>query len=192
MNKHIRKISSRSAMTLTEIILAMALLASAFIPIIGVMGSSMKVTEKDNRTIRAVNLCQEKMNQALQFPFGILEKDANPTKVYGQNSPEVIQSSTGANKIILTLGPEEIDGFEFRAELKVQDRPGTFVVPMYDPFEKAKPANRNDPSKWGWSEETIAYNKMYYQYTMTIFWSDKGDSQQKEYSLSSFKSKVRE
>lgn len=56
-------------MTLTRLMLAMALLASAFIPIMGVMGTSMKATDKDDRTIRAVNICQEKMNRALQFPF---------------------------------------------------------------------------------------------------------------------------
>jgi len=64
-----KNINRSTGMTLTEVMLAMALLASAFIPIIGVMGTSIKATDKDDRTIKAVNLCQEKLNRALQFPF---------------------------------------------------------------------------------------------------------------------------
>ena len=56
-----KNINRSTGMTLTEVMLAMALLASAFIPIIGVMGTSIKATDKDDRTIKAVNLCREKL-----------------------------------------------------------------------------------------------------------------------------------
>lgn len=177
-------------MSLTEIMMAMALLATAFIPIVGVMGTSMKATDKDDRTIKAVNICQERLNQALQFPFGILEPAANTSKTYGSTSAETIDSSAATNKIVLKVGPDSVNGFDCHVILEVKDRPGTFKVPMYDPFEKAN--NETDPSKWGWSDEEKDYEGMIYQYTMTVKWKDKGDNKEKEYSLSTFKSKVRE
>ncbi|GAB4279261.1 MAG: hypothetical protein Kow0029_23100 [Candidatus Rifleibacteriota bacterium] len=186
-----RKLQTSAAMTLTEILLAMFFIAAAFIPVVGVLGSSMKATDKDDRTIKAVNICQQKLNQALQFPFGILEPGANQTRSYGTTSLETLYSSNDANKIVLTVGPEEIDGFKFKTVLTVTDRPGSFNVPMYDPFEKGKPGNENDPTKWGWTDEVIPYQGMYYQYTMTLTWKDKGSNLDKQYTLSSFKSKVR-
>lgn len=191
MENFMSKNQKKSGITLTEIMMAMALLATAFIPIIGIMGSSVRVTDKDERTIKVVNLCQEKMNQALQFPFGILEGPANSTKTYGNASLEILDSSAEANKIVLRVGPDSINGFNFKAVLEVADRPGSFLVPMYDPFAKA--ANPNDPTSWGWSDEIKPYSGMYYQYTMTITWKDKGSNNvEKSYTLSSFKSKVRQ
>ncbi len=196
MRKILSRLNRRRAMSLTEIILAMALLATAFIPIIGVMGTSIKATDKDDRTIKAVNLCQEKLNQALQFPFGILEPAANQSKSYGSSALETLKSSSDANGIILRVGPDSIldpetgNKFEFKAELTVTDRPGSFKVPMYDPFEKAN--NSGDPSKWGWSEQDKAYEGMIYEYSMKITWQDKGEDREKFYTLSTFKSKVRD
>ncbi|MEW6708766.1 MAG: hypothetical protein AB1403_03000 [Candidatus Riflebacteria bacterium] len=185
------RLHSRKAMSLTEIIMAMALLATAFIPIVGVMGTSMKATDKDDRTIKAVNLCQEKLNQALQFPFGILEPGPNGTKTYGDGgSVQELNSSGASSKIVLRLGPDDIDGFAYKAVLTVADRPGSFNVPMYDPFQKAQ--NPADPTKWGWSSEVRPYAGMFFQYTMTVTWRDKGETKDKEYTLSSFKSRVRD
>ncbi|MFZ5950463.1 MAG: type IV pilus modification PilV family protein [Candidatus Rifleibacteriota bacterium] len=191
MKQIIFRLCSRKAMSLTEIIMAMALLATAFIPIVGVMGTSMKATDKDDRTIKAVNLCQEKLNQALQFPFGILEPGPNGSKTYGDGGAvQELTSSGSSSKIVLRVGPENIDGFAYKAVLTVVDRPGSFNVPMYDPFQKSQ--NPTDPTKWGWSSEIRAYEGMFFQYTMTVTWQDKGDAKVKEYTLSSFKSRVRD
>ncbi|MGM0598871.1 MAG: hypothetical protein ACQETH_03530 [Candidatus Rifleibacteriota bacterium] len=187
---YLRKNRKNSAITLTEIILAMALVATAFIPIMGVMGTSIKATDKDNRTIKAVNLCQQKINQALQMPFGYLERNANPEVEYGTDIQETLQSTAGSKIIKLVVGPEEIDGIQFKFVLKVKDRPGSFTVPMYDPAAKA--ANKDDPKAWDWNIREISYSEMCYQYTMTVFWKDKGSNRQKRYSLASFKSRVRE
>jgi hypothetical protein len=168
----------------------MALVATAFIPIMGVMGSSIKATDKDNRSIKAVNLCQQKMNQALQMPFGFLERNATPEVEYGTGIQETLQTAAGNNIIKLIVGPEEINGIQFKSVLKVKDRPGTFNVPMYDP--EAKAANKDDPSAWNWKIKKINYSRMCYQYTMTVYWQDKGSNRQKRYSLASFKSRVRE
>lgn len=196
MKKSFIFLCRRRAMSLTEIILAMALLATAFIPIMGVMGTSVKATDKDNSTIKAVNLCQEKLNQALQFPFGILEPAPKASKTYGSSALEELSSSSDANKIVLRVGPDSVvepvtgNKFEYKAVLTVADKPGSFLVPMYDPDLKAN--NPGDPTKWGWSDQTKAYEGMYYQYTMTVTWKDKGSTQDKTYTLSTFKSKVRD
>lgn len=177
-------------MTLTEIMLAMALLASAFIPIMGVMGTSMKATDKDDRTIRAVNICQEKMNRALQFPFGILEPPAKQSITYGGVASITIKSdATTGSAIALQLGPEEVNGVEISSELVVADVPGNFLVPTYD--DVAKLNNEADPTAWGWSEQVLPYEGLYYKYTLTVKWKDKGSNVEKFYTLASNKAKVR-
>lgn len=187
---YLRHLKNSSAITLTEIMMAMALVATAFIPIMGVMGTSIKATDKDNRSIKAVNLCQQKMNQALQMPFGYLEASANPDVEFGTGIQETLQSTAGSKIIKLIVGPEEIDGIQFKSVLKVEDKPGSFEVPMYDPAAKA--ANKDDPTAWNWNTKTIDYSEMCYQYTMTVYWKDKGSNRQKRYTLASFKSRVRE
>lgn len=185
-------------MTLTEIMLAMALLASAFIPIIGVMGTSMKATDKDDRTIRAVNTCQEKMNRALQFPFGVLEPPAPTTTVtYGGGINSNLKSDTTADAITLFLGTEDINGVEINSELKVEDQPGNFQVPTFNDVAKleddkvASATGVSDPSSWGWEEKLLPYAGLYYKYTLTVKWKDKGSNVEKFYTLASNKAKVR-
>jgi prepilin-type N-terminal cleavage/methylation domain-containing protein len=176
-------------MTLTEIMLAMALLASAFIPIIGVMGTSMKVTDKDDRTIRAVNICQDKMNRALQFPFGILEPPARGTVTYGGVASQTLRSDSTGNAIELHLGPEEINGVPMTTELVITDLPGRFQVPTFD--DDAKFRNATDTTQWGWTEQNLPYEGLYYRYVLTVRWRDKGSNEDKFYTLASNKARIR-
>ncbi len=176
--------STRKGMTLTEVMLAMALLASAFIPIIGVMGTSIKATDKDDRTIKAVNLCQEKLNRALQFPF---ESIAPGT--YGGAVAKILTSNVAAGAISLTLGPETIDGVSFTSQLVVTDIPGVFSVPTYDPFAKGN--QPNTPANWGWVDRNIPYSNLYHRYVLTVTWQDKGVKTGKFYTLASHKAKIR-
>lgn len=186
-------------MTLTEIMLAMALLASAFIPIIGVMGTSMKATDKDDRTIRAVNICQEKMNRALQFPFGVLEPVAPLTSVTygGALASTTLKSDATANAISLHLGQEDVNGVEIISELKIDDQPGNFLVPTFNDVAKleddkiASATGVSNPSSWGWEEKSLPYAGLYYKYTLTVRWKDKGSEVEKFYTLASNKAKVR-
>lgn len=183
--KNIFYVFKKSAgMTLTEIMLAMALLASAFIPIVGVMGTSIKATDKDDRNIKAVNLCQDKLNRALQFPFDVIAPGS-----YGGAAAVTLKSNAAAGAIILQVGPETIDGVQITSQLVVQDVPGVFVVPTYDPFAKGE--NPNAPAAWGWSTQNINYAGLYHKYTMTITWKDKGDKIDKFYTLASHKAKIR-
>lgn len=171
-------------MTLTEVMLAMALLASAFIPIIGVMGTSIKATDKDDRTIKAVNLCQEKLNRALQFPF-----EALATGNYGGAAAKVLTTNAAAGAISLTLGPETIDGVNFTSQLTITDRPGTFRVWTYDAFAKGK--NMNNPANWGWADRKLPYANLFHSYVVRVTWQDKGSNTNKFYTLASFKAKIR-
>ena len=75
------------------------------------------------------------------------------------------------------------------SELRVEDLPGTFEVPTYDPVEKMK--YNNDPTKWGWTDNVIPYSGMHYKYVMTVKWRDKGSDVEKFYTLASSKAKVR-
>ncbi|HNX74816.1 MAG TPA: prepilin-type N-terminal cleavage/methylation domain-containing protein [Candidatus Rifleibacterium sp.] len=174
----------KTGMTLTEVMLAMALLASAFIPIIGVMGSSIKATEKDDSTIKAVNLCQEKLNRALQFDF-----DKMPVGSYGGAVAKTLQTSGSANGIVLTLGPEAVNGIQFTSKLDVTDAPGTFLVWTYDAFAKGQ--NPADPTKWGWVEKKFDYANLFHKYVLTVTWKEKGSAKDKFYTLASHKAKIR-
>lgn len=192
---------NRKGMTLTEIMLAMALLASAFIPIIGVMGSSIKSTDKDDRTIRAVNLCQDKINRALQFPFGILEPAPNANVTRGGDvALATFTSDTGAatSSIILTLGRENLNGFEVTSELIVEDVPGTFNVPTFDDAAKytdervaSETGVAKNPANWGWVSQALQYAGLYYRYTVTVRWRDKGSNVEQFYTLVSNKARIR-
>ncbi len=179
--KHTNK---KTGLTLTEVMLAMALLASAFIPIVGVMGTSIKATEKDDRTIKAVNLCQEKLNRALQFPF-----ESIAAGTHGGATAKTLKTSGSAGAITLVLGPEKIDGIDFTSQLVISDVPGTFRVPTYDPFAKGE--NPNQPNNWGWATRNIAYSNLYHKYVMTVTWKDKGSAAVKFYTLASHKAKIR-
>ncbi len=174
----------KHGMTLTEVMLAMALLASAFIPIIGVMGTSIKATEKDDRTIRAVNLCQEKLNRALQFDF-----EDMPVGTYGGTTKKVLKSVDKTNAIVLNLGPETIDEVEISSRLDVTDVPGTFRVHTYDAFAKGN--NPKAPANWGWKLKDIPYANLFHKYVLTVTWKDKGSAANKFYTLASYKAKIR-
>lgn len=179
-------------MTLTEIMLAMALLASAFIPIMGVLGTSMKATDKDDRTIKAVNICVEKMNRALQFPFGRLEPvPPATTRNYGGVASQTLLSDDTASAISLHLGPDTIGGMPVTTELIIDDIPGVFMVPTFD--DTAKLNNPTNPAAWGWTPapQAQAYAGVHYRYTLTVRWRDKGSNDEKFYTLASSKAKVR-
>ncbi len=174
----------RNGITLTEIMMAMALLAAAFIPIIGVMGTSVKATDKDDRTVKAVNICQEKLNRALQFPFGRIAPGT-----YGGAVAANLTSDDAGTPIDLTLGPETIGGMPVESTLQITDLPGNFEVPTV--VDQQKYDNPTNPAAWGWTTKIVPYANMHHQYTLTVRWSDKGRADQKFYTLTSSKANIR-
>lgn len=175
----------KNGVTLIEIMLAMVILAMAFIPIMGVMGTSVKATDKDNRTIKAIEMCQKKLNKALQFPF----KSQLTPPVGGSFTFGGVASETKkAGNIFLQLGPNTTeDGFKFITTLTTEDIGVNFHVPVYDPL--AKEQNPNNPAMWGWgtADQVIPYTGVFTKYTMKIQWKDAGNN--KFYTLVSFKAK---
>lgn len=167
--------STRSALTLSEIAIAMLVITVAFFPIIAVMSNSMKATAKDGSIIVAMNLCQEKLNMALQFPFGHSEftEGADLKGTYTKGTLE------------LKLGNEDKDGIIYTSTLVISDRIGNFTVPI----RKLTGNFDDDPSEWDWETDAaeIAYEGLVHRYRMTVTWKDRGENRVKNYTLVTFK-----
>ena len=171
-------VKSKSAVTLVEILLAVVLMAGAFLPIMGLMSSSIKVTEQDENTQRAVMLCQEKLNSVLQMPF-------NKFNVGTVNSGE-----TKSGDISVTFGPQLIEGITFTSTLLVEPYVVVYNVPTCDFSRKGQ--NKNNPSLWGFSNIQYTVSDKVKRFTVTVKWKDKGRSNEKFYTLSSLKADIRE
>lgn len=171
----------RKAVTLVEILLAMVLMAGAFLPIMAMMSTSIKATEKDENTQRAVRLCQEKLNMALQMPFNTFTSSDSP------------QSGTKKGDIELKLGTETFDGISYTSTLIVKNEPINFVIPTVDWASRYDENYKNDPSKWGFSEVTRLVTDKVKRYTLKVTWQDRGLKQnEKYYTLSALKADVRD
>lgn len=175
MNKHLKK-----GFTLTEIMLAVVLMAFTFLPIIGIMSSSMKLTEKDGATQKAVALCQEKLSTALQMPFEIV-----PVGVV----KNTITYNNGAMSLV--LGDQTIGGVTYTSVLTSSYETVTFTVPECDYVKKSgAPGN---PSSWFTSKKHSISN-LVKRYTVSVSWKDRGETDAKKvktYTLSSLKANLR-
>ncbi len=191
---HSRPITrSPGGFSLTEIVLALFLLALAFLPIIGVMGTSIEGTQKDEEVITAVHLAQTLLNTALQFPFNELPAQAGgsgPTWTLGGATPFSYKSPSG--NLTLRLGPLSEKRLTCTAELQITDLPVKFRVPVYSPPLKA--SDSNDPTRWGWADPPLELPKSeltnhYHRYLIIIRWNDSRRGP-RFYSLASFKARL--
>lgn len=181
---------SRKAVTLVEILLACVLMAGAFLPIMGLMTSSIRVTEQDENNQRAVMLCQEKMNMVLQMPFDKFKVTAKTT--FGAGTYD-------SNEVRLVLGDQTFEGIKYTSTLTVEPVEVFFNVPTCN-FELkgneallAQKENRKpNPEKWGWEDITHNIKNKVKRYTVKVAWKDVGKGATKEYILSSLKADVRE
>lgn len=173
---------TNKGMTLNEIMLAMVILALAFIPIVGAISSSMKATEKDDHIIKAMELCQEKLGIAVQFPFDFFSPGTYNTK---QESP-----NTGGHRLILNLGEENFR-INYTSSLEVTAENVSFNVPMVDFTQK--PEDYSNPGNWIHTEN-VTINDMVKRYTVTVTWKEPGDAPSvplKFYKLSVLKANVK-
>ena len=171
----------KRGMTLNEILLAVSILAMSFIPIIGVISSSMQTTEKDDHIIKGISLCQEKLNAALQFPFEFI-----PSGKYTDD----ITSNNNDLPLKVELGEDDFR-IKYISELNVTDEIVHFQVPMCDFTQKAK--NPNSPDTW-MKLRNVEIKNMVKRYTVTVKWNEKeGEEGKKErfYTLSALKVNVR-
>ena len=126
-------------MTLTEIVLAIVLLALTFIPIMNVLGTTIKGNQKEEKVVKAIHLAQTKLNAAIQFPFNDIPTNNGGLGTYGGVASW--SYATNSNLLVLNLGPEG----EFRTSLTIANEPISFTHQIYDPTLKAanpRPENR--------------------------------------------------
>ena len=184
--------------TLTELVLAMAVLAFTFIPIMGALTTSIKGTMKDERVVQAINLAQTSLNTALQFPFdelashsrAVLGGPASGPWTFGGTAQPAFQYpvTPGVNGLILRLGQVGT----FTVDLAITDEPVQFTIQTYSPASRAADTT-NDPTTWNWSlltnYPTPAMTGVYHRYVLTVAWQDRQVAT-KTYCLASFKAKL--
>ena len=180
--KIIRFLKPKKAVTLVEILLACVLMAGAFLPIMGMMTSSIKATEQDENTQRAVMLCQEKLNSVLQMPFNKFPVSSTP----------ITNGSYNSNQIVASFGAQIIEGVTFTSSLKVEPYVITYNVPTCDFTRKGDKQFKKDPTKWGFSPIAYTVTDKVKRFTVTVNWMDKGRKNQKFYTLSSLKADIRD
>lgn len=177
---------NKKAMTLNEIMVALVVLATAFIPIIGVLSSSYKVTEKDDHIIKGMQLCQEKLGIAIQFPYEFFTPG-------NYNTQQVSPNTT--NQLKLKLGKEKLGKIEFTSTLTVQQPDITFHnVPVFDYTNKPATVNWSNASSWVNIIPNVSANGMVKKYIVRVTWTEKGNNNQsidKFYQLSTLKANVR-
>lgn len=182
-----KKYKLKLGVTLIEILMAVGFLAMAFIPIIGLLGSSVKITDKDQSNILAMNLCQEKLNTALQFEFGAFNS-------WLGNELTGIEIATGT--LVLNLNSATHNGVTYNFKLKVEDREGSFTVASRD-FTAESGGGATPVASWEFLAATkYPYKGLVHRYTMTVEWKDKGKATDKKaivknYTLVTFKAKLK-
>ena len=169
-------------MTLTEIVLAVVLLALSFLPIMNVLGTTIKGSQKDERLGKAMHMAQTKLNAAIQFPFGDILINNAGKSTFGGGAAWSYATNSGLLR--LSLGPEE----GFQTSLSIVDEPVSFTHQVYDPVLKA--ANPNNPSAWNWTNYlSPTYSGLFHKYTLIVKWTDR-TANDRFYSLITYKAKL--
>lgn len=183
----------RSGVTLTELMIAMVILALAFIPIIGSLGSSLAVTEKDDRAIRAMQLTQSALAAAIQFPFAALPTFAGggpgPWQIGGDVPPLSYPGYPGPNELVMTVGRIATPKVTYQLQLLIEDVPVTFNFKTYNVASKDK--YPTTPSSWGWADRSFTAQRVHHRYTMTARWTEP-NGREKFCSLTSYKSDLKD
>lgn len=173
---------SGGGMTLTEIVLAIVLLALTFLPIMNVLGTTIKGNQKEEKLLKAIHLAQTKLNAAIQFPFNDIPANKGGLGTYG--GATAWNYATNSNRLTLVLGPE--DGFQ--TALSIANESISFSHQIYDPMLKT--ANPNTPSAWNWQNYTSpSYSGILHRYTLVVRWTDRV-ANDRFYSLITYKAKL--
>lgn len=168
----------KSGFNLTEIMLAVFILAATFLPIMGVLSNSIRFTSKDDSVIRAMTICQEKLDTALKFPFPFFNANLGVDL-----TGTVLSSGT----LSLSLNSETVKNVNYRYVLNVSDRNGNFAV-----REKDLDVGNDTPSTWNFNASVdVPYAGIFHRYSMTVFWTFPGDPVEKSYRLVTFRADLR-
>ena len=187
---------NKKAFTLNEVMLAVVIIAVTFIPIVGVLTSSFKTTEKDDHIIKAMQLCQEKLGTAVQFPFSHFDAGTYNTTQTTTGDP----NDPNNKPLTLILGPET-DAFlsrvNFSSTLVVEEPAMSFNnVPVFDFTQLGDAPNYTTacPAECV-TRVSRDITHMVKRYTVTVTWNEKetnattGNS--RFYTLSTLKVDVR-
>lgn len=169
-------------MTLTEIVLAIVLLALTFLPIMNVLGTTIKGNQKEEKLVKAIHLAQTKLNAAIQFPFNDIPTNKGGLGSYG--GATAWSYATNSNLLKLDLGPEN----EFQTSLSIANEAISFSHQIYDPTLKA--ANPNSPATWNWTNYVSpSYSGVLHKYTLVVRWTDRV-ANDRFYSLVTYKARL--
>lgn len=199
--------------SLVELVLAVTILAVSFLPVIGVMGTSIKATAKDELVVKAIHLAQTRMNVALQFPFGSIAQlsgqaptGSAPNRRWTFGMSDSTQFQVATNSLTLRLGPVWLDtslnadpSFQsnaFRTRLIIEEQPLQFGrMQTYDVTARNQPANWTAPANWSWSVLTnypaTPMADQYQKYTLIVLWNDVTGAS-RFYSMVAFKARLME
>ncbi len=184
--------------TLTEIMLALFILSAAFLPIMGVMSTGIRGTQKDEAILRGVQLAQQTLNTALQLPFG----DLVANRGGGGNGPWSFgvagsEFSYATGSLNLRLGKILEGTREYTLTLEIRDEPFVFNLSVHNPM--ARSVASDTPSQWSWQADVKVprvgeQTGLYHRYELTANWFDRGmtDGTQRTYRLVSYKARLQE
>lgn len=177
-------LNPKHGINLTEIMIAMFIVAVSFLPVIGTLGTSIKATGKEDDLNRAMNLCQSKLNTALTLPFDYFA--TNELLGVGEIGSTI---SPGSGEDLM-LGSEMINGVTFRSTLQVTAPVGSFTVPELN-FD-ATDYDDEDHSTWSFVPKQVSYEGLVHLYVMKVHWISKGETQERFYTLATYRAKLRE
>jgi hypothetical protein len=186
----------RKGVTLTEIMLALFILSAAFLPIIGVMSTGIRGTQKDETILRGVQLAQKTLNTALQLPFGDLVANrgggGNGPWTFGSAGAE-FRYATGSTE--LCLGKVLEGTLEYTLVLEISDVPFIFNLSVHNPMARNNASD--SPALWGWQTNVKVprvgeQSGLYHRYALTANWFDRGATEgtQRTYRLVSYKARL--
>lgn len=99
--------NGKSGLSLLEVLFATGILAVAMIPIAGVMGYGIRGTQRDSRQIRAMQICQARLNQVMKANFNDVPLGSNTANI-------IVDGQT-----IVNLENETLDGTTYSTSLEV-------------------------------------------------------------------------
>ncbi|MFZ2957313.1 MAG: hypothetical protein WA705_10525 [Candidatus Ozemobacteraceae bacterium] len=162
--------------SLLEIMLATCILAFSMIPVAGMIGFGFRETQRDDRQVKAIQLCQATLNQAMGTDYSQLTLGTAVTSI-----------SSGA-AVLVRLGAMNVEGATYTVRLIVADKSLSFKMQTVDVNQPGySPAT---PSTWVFSAApniSIPSNGAY-QITAEVSWTEHGVPQ--TVALSSFKANL--
>jgi len=190
--------NKRQAVTLTEIMLALFILSAAFLPIMGVMSTGIRGTQKDETILRGVQLAQKTLNTALQLPFG----DLVANRGGGGNGPWTfgatgVEFSYATGSLELRLGKVLEGPLEYTLVLEIRDEPFIFNLSVHNPMARNNASD--SPALWEWQDDVKVprvgeQSGLYHRYALTATWFDRDSTggTQRTYRLVSYKARLQE